>query len=183
MTSSSLFFSSSRFSRHFSPHASRPARSAQAAVEFLSTYGFALLGLLITLGAINYFGFFNPSTLRSSDCLFPRGIECRDYIINQADPGSGVAPYLRLALTNEYPVNITVTGASLSTLQYAETTTCTLVPAGSWGLGEQRTLWCRIPDAVYGADTFYQGAVRLNFTQYGGSYPFSVSGRFSVRAQ
>nr|MCK4929953.1 hypothetical protein [Nanoarchaeota archaeon] len=54
---------------------------AQAALEYLTTYGWAILAALIAIGALAYFGFLNPSNLLPSKCDFGRQLECVEYRI------------------------------------------------------------------------------------------------------
>jgi len=55
-------------------------RKSQAAMEFLMTYGWAILVVLIVIGALAYFGVLNPQRLLPERCTFPTGISCRDHI-------------------------------------------------------------------------------------------------------
>ena len=53
---------------------------AQAAFEFLTTYGWAFMVILIMIGAISYFGVLRPSL--PGRCLFSPEIECLEYKID-----------------------------------------------------------------------------------------------------
>lgn len=156
----------------------------QAALEFISTYGFAFLMLLVTLSVLSYFGVFNTSSFRSSSCSFPQGISCTDYVLDRADPGvpPGFGPYVRMNLTNSYGVNITLTAAQLSLRESETLTACAPLPT-NWGDGTSFILWCEFPSALFLPGTFYQGTVVVNFTQIGGGYSHSVTGRFATSAQ
>ncbi|MFO8016940.1 MAG: hypothetical protein R6U32_07610 [Candidatus Woesearchaeota archaeon] len=59
---------------------SKPQRRAQAAMEFLMTYGWAVLAVLIIIAALNYFGVLNPQRLLPDKCVFTSGVECRDMV-------------------------------------------------------------------------------------------------------
>ena len=52
---------------------------AQAALEFLMTYGWAILVVLIAVAALAYFGVLSPSTFFPDKCILPAGITCLDY--------------------------------------------------------------------------------------------------------
>jgi hypothetical protein len=56
-------------------------KKAQAAFEYLSTYGWAILAALIVVGALAYFGFLNPNNLLPNKCDFGKQMECVDYRI------------------------------------------------------------------------------------------------------
>ena len=56
-------------------------KKAQAAFEYLSTYGWAILAALVVVGALAYFGFLNPSNLLPNKCDFGKQMECVEYRI------------------------------------------------------------------------------------------------------
>lgn len=74
-------------------------KRAQSAMEFLMTYGWAFVVVLITLGVISYAGVFDISQLVEEKCDFLSGIICVDSLANN----TGVS----LALQNGLPVSIT----------------------------------------------------------------------------
>jgi hypothetical protein len=55
----------------------------QAALEFLTTYGWALLVILVMIGALVYFGLLNPSRALPNRCDAPPGFVCRDFQITE----------------------------------------------------------------------------------------------------
>ncbi len=56
-------------------------KKGQAAMEFLMTYGWAILVVLVVIGALSYFGVLSPSTLLPEKCTFPVSISCTDYSV------------------------------------------------------------------------------------------------------
>lgn len=54
-------------------------RKAQAALEFLTTYGWAFIVILVMIGALAYFGVLNPSKVTPNRCIVEAGIECKEY--------------------------------------------------------------------------------------------------------
>lgn len=58
-------------------------RRGQAALEFLTTYGWALLVILVMIGALVYFGLLNPSRILPNKCTATTGFVCEDYQITQ----------------------------------------------------------------------------------------------------
>jgi hypothetical protein len=61
-------------------------KRAQAAMEFLMTYGWAILVVLIVVGALAYFGVLNPQNLVPEKCVVSGGMfSCSDYIIQQGN--------------------------------------------------------------------------------------------------
>ncbi|MCD4759655.1 hypothetical protein K8R33_02115 [archaeon] len=56
-------------------------KKGQAAMEFLMTYGWAILVVLIAIGALAYFGVLNPSKFLPESCTIGPGIGCDDFKI------------------------------------------------------------------------------------------------------
>ena len=56
-------------------------RQGQAAMEFLATYSWAILAVLIAILALATFGFLNPSRFISGQCLLEPGIACVDFTV------------------------------------------------------------------------------------------------------
>jgi len=54
-------------------------KRGQAAMEFLMTYGWAILVVLIAIGALAYFGVLNPSKFLPESCTVGPGIGCDDF--------------------------------------------------------------------------------------------------------
>ena len=52
---------------------------AQAAMEFLMTYGWAVLVILVAIAALVYFGVLSPDRFVPTKCFLPAGIACIDY--------------------------------------------------------------------------------------------------------
>ena len=55
------------------------SRSAQAALEFIMTYGWAILVVLVAVGALAYFGVLSPDKFLPSKCTLQSGIACIDH--------------------------------------------------------------------------------------------------------
>lgn len=56
------------------------AKRGQAAMEFLMTYGWAILAVIITIAALAYFGVLNPSLFLPTSCTMFPGIACTDVV-------------------------------------------------------------------------------------------------------
>ena len=56
-------------------------RKAQAAMEFLMTYGWAILIVLIVLAALFFLGVFDPQTPNS--CIIPAPFNCKDIVFRE----------------------------------------------------------------------------------------------------
>lgn len=60
---------------------SKNSRKGQAALEYLVTYGWAILAAIIAIGALSYFGFISPSNLLPNRCNFGEQLECVEFQI------------------------------------------------------------------------------------------------------
>jgi len=82
-------------------------RRAQAALEFLTTYGWAFLVILIMIGTLAYFGILNPSKVLPNRCTFGAEFQCIDYQISVA------ASTFKLRLKNGVGESISVSAITL----------------------------------------------------------------------
>jgi hypothetical protein len=77
-------------------------RKAQAAMEFLMTYGWAILVVMVVVGALAYFGVLNPTMMLPERCVIQSGFDCVNYKIN-----AGAANF---EIRNSLGDTITITG-------------------------------------------------------------------------
>lgn len=56
----------------------------QAAMEFLMTYGWAILVVLIAIGALAYFGVLSPQKFLPKSCIVSPGFSCEDTKVTTA---------------------------------------------------------------------------------------------------
>ena len=54
-------------------------KKSQAALEFIMTYGWAILVVLVAIGALAYFGVLSPDRFLPSKCTLSSGIACIDH--------------------------------------------------------------------------------------------------------
>ena len=57
-------------------------RKGQAAIEFMMTYGWAILVVMIAIAALATFGVMNPSKYLADKCMFSNNFQCIDYQVN-----------------------------------------------------------------------------------------------------
>lgn len=117
-------------------------RRAQAAFEFLMTYGWAFMVVLIAIGALAYFGVLNPINFVPDSCTFQQEILCQDYqvVVDSSDD-----LVLRLFLQNNLAQTIAV-----SELNATSTDTLIEVSCGSEniGAGQATEFNCTFPVAA-----------------------------------
>ena len=79
----------------------RQKKKGQAALEFLTTYGWAFTIVLVMIGSLAYFGVLRTDMFLPERCLFESGITCKE---SQAEVGGNVKA--RLINTFGKPVQI-----------------------------------------------------------------------------
>ncbi len=83
-------------------------KKGQAALEFLMTYGWALVMILIVIAAILYFGVARPKDILPNRCMFSPQIGCVAYSLASSDNT------IRLKLMNNVGETITVSSLNLN---------------------------------------------------------------------
>jgi uncharacterized protein (UPF0333 family) len=58
-------------------------KKGQAALEFLMTYGWAIMVVLVAIGALAYFGVLSPDRFLPRKCFLEAGIGCGDFRVNE----------------------------------------------------------------------------------------------------
>ncbi len=157
-------------------------RKGQAALEFLTTYGWAIMVVLVMIGALAYFGVFNASDLLPPKCVFTTGITCRDYA---AFDNGGDLQFMFL-LENGLGTSIRIPQDQVVVSANGLSAVCT---NGSWpltiGAGETRTFVC----AGLGAGTSpgisqrTKASVNLNYTEVNGVFVHPISGEIQTAVQ
>jgi len=75
-------------------------KRAQAAMEFLMTYGWAILVVLIVIGALAYFGVLNPQNLLPEKCTLPVGLSCDEHVVKSSSTSGANDGSINLIVTN-----------------------------------------------------------------------------------
>ncbi len=143
-------------------------KRGQSALEYLVTYGWAILAIVIIAGVLWYFGIFNPSRFAGEkQCGGFSAFVCQDFRINTAGD-------LRILLNNKAGgsvtsvslthANGTAVACATSTVAANANTTCNLaviVPAGTSGnTVDQTTVTVTYTDSRSGIGHTDAGFVR-----------------------
>ena len=109
----------------------RKKMKAQAALEFLTTYGWAFLVILIMIGTLAYFGILSPGKILPNRCNFGSEFQCVDYQI------SATANTFKLRMKSAVSDPIDVSAITLSS-EAATQYTCSTPPANpsAWTSGK-----------------------------------------------
>ena len=148
---------------------------SQAALEFLTTYGWAFLVIVIMIGALAYFGILSPSKVLPNRCNFGSEFQCVDYAISV----TGNTFKLRIKNSVGQPINIDaakITLGSESVTQYSCTLTpSTQLPITAWKSGDTKDFtWdaCNSATAGFAADDKAKVLVTIKY------YPTSSSSTY-----
>src|SRR3989338_2238411 len=60
-----------------------PREKSQVAIEFLMTYGWAVMIALVGVGTLAYFGILSPDRFYPTACTLEPGIVCTDFKVNE----------------------------------------------------------------------------------------------------
>lgn len=99
----------------------------QAALEFLLTYSWAILVVIVIIGALAYFGVLNPKNFIPEKCTFGAGISCDDWAY------SSTTHNITLRLTNGYGRGIQVKNITVTSNDFTSSANCHWVPASVSG--------------------------------------------------
>ena len=58
----------------------------QATLEYLTTYGWVILLVIVGLGVISYMGILSPQKMIPERCSFGTQLSCEDYAIEEFSP-------------------------------------------------------------------------------------------------
>jgi hypothetical protein len=148
-------------------------RRGQAALEFLTTYGWALLVILVMIGALVYFGLLNPSKVLPNRCEVATGFLCKDFQIN--------AVGTNISITNKIGEPIkdmsAMVRSDLSTAPASNvwTTDCVVSPT-SVATDGQITISCPTLAFASLAGEKVKLDVQLFYTKSRGSYNMTMQG-------
>ena len=151
------------------------SRKSQAALEFLTTYAWAFLVIIIMIGALAYFGVLSPSKLLPERCNFGSEIACnKDLLVATSVAGDNVVGgaadnAVTMRLRNGAGTQLTVTGATVIT-DVANTGICSVFmqnAAGvetalplTWDSDETRTF---VVECATGNNLVKKEKIKFNF--------------------
>jgi hypothetical protein len=150
-------------------------RKAQSAVEYLTTYSWAIIIIAITLGALYALGLFSPSSFISNQCIFPADFGC----LNDFFYANGIV-FLNIEQATDSPINVTAIGCNASGLASNMTlfqgANQMYIPIGS---NSTFSASCYANGSVYTSQpgSLYRGYVVLNYTSLQTGFQHVLIGR------
>lgn len=161
----------------------REQRKGQAAMEFLMTYGWAILAAIIAIGVLAYFGVFSPSRLAGPAGLVGPPFNLDDFNINNDDTNGD---YITMIVTQNLGESITLStttadGSGSATDGFAfilpDGTACAISDTGSiidattpgaWTSGTQVTITATCATDAWASGDAVRGDITIRYASSGG---------------
>ncbi|MEK6922971.1 MAG: hypothetical protein AABX08_04190 [Nanoarchaeota archaeon] len=156
----------------------------QAAMEFLMTYGWAILVVLIAIGALAYFGVLSPGRFLPQSCTLAPGFACSDFVIDNVAAGSN-----DLTIVVRNGIGAAAGGVVFTVTENTATgPPCVdVTPANPTSIQEGNTatfLWdCPSVDAATAEGTRFKGILRLQYLLSGQTLTHTVTGDLTARVE
>ena len=146
-------------------------KKGQAALEFLTTYSWAIMIILLTVGALTYFDIFNTSRFISERCETGAQISCVEAAVSESGD-------FKIRLTNNYPVDIVVESLSVSHLG----TTRTENVDEEFGRGETNEIDFSLDsDLSLSSNNREMFDIEIKFKRSGGDNSYDILGNIVLR--
>ncbi|MGV8168684.1 MAG: hypothetical protein ACP5N3_01370 [Candidatus Nanoarchaeia archaeon] len=148
-------------------------KRGQAALEFLTTYGWAFMVILVMIGALAYFGVLNPQNLIPDQCAVTSGFTCADFQVGNAS--------MKFLIINNMGEPITVNTVAVTRNSVSVVNACT-VPAGNINDGEQATMNCTTNFASLGkpVGSKVKLGYSFNYVKTSGSFNHTATGTITA---
>lgn len=151
-------------------------KRGQAALEFLSTYGFAFLIILVMIGALTYFGVLSPQKFIPERCLIGSEFSCEDFRIQRiAGDDATVSIVIINQLGNSIYYNMTSANATSQFGNAANPAACTS-SSGTTAVvgGNAATVTCTLTGTFPATGEKVKVALDFQYTELGGTFPHPV---------
>jgi hypothetical protein len=151
---------------------------AQSAMEYLMTYGWAILIIGITLSVLFEMGLFKPNTYVTNLCVLPSGFGCNP---DSLTTGGTLTLTIKNALND--PINITAIGCSKNET-FLNMQTPNNPPSNQIYLpiGGTSTISVSCQGAPSHAGSLYKGYVIINYTDDVTGFPQTIYGSVVIKA-
>ena len=164
-------------------------KRGQAALEFLTSYGWAILVVLVMIGALSSFGILTPGTFLPERCNIDPSFSCVEYnaLKEQGQVNVILRNQLGLTIDTIEVINATVAGSSVSVtcVEGLDSAGSFSAHTGSFGPGSNIWLRCAGFDgddwATIGSKENFE--IVISYTAQGRSLPRSVTADLYVNVQ
>ncbi len=148
----------------------------QSAMEYLMTYGWAILLIAIVAGVIFGSGLLNPASATSSFCSLEAGFSCEQYYMY----ANGILSVSVLQTTSG-PLTVTAIGCNTNATQI----TTANVPATTLQIDQNSTfdVQCMAGGSQFSGSIgqLFTGHLQINYTDITTGFPQTVFGSVSVK--
>ncbi len=159
-------------------------KKGQAAMEFLMTYGWAILAAIIAIGVLAYFGVFSPGRLvaGAATANAPFGISAHNVLSTGTNDGTVNIDMIQNSGDTLQNVVVTVTGTgALSAV------TCTSAAVAQWFTGTEQSLALDCTDGtaadLMGSGDTFSGNIAISYNKAGSTLALQTTGSVRDRAQ
>jgi len=145
---------------------------AQTAIEYLTSYGWMILIVVVVITALFAFGIFNPSSHVSNSCTMPASFSCQGISLAQ---NGGL--YINLTQNTGDPINITAISCDATqSTRNAEV----LTPPVYLGSGDNASfvMQCYTNSSTFSGTygSVYHGYLIVNYTDLVSSFQYTSVG-------
>lgn len=146
-------------------------KKAQAALEFLMTYGWAILVVLAAIGALAYFGVLSPSNFLPDQCTATSGIGClgKPSISNTAVIFTVTNGLGQTVLAENWSTNKPGPGSVYFCAK--GNTICTNINSSTVGWTDGTDLTIRYVPSTAFTTTSFKGTFQFNYTNANSGLP------------
>ena len=160
----------------------------QSAMEYLMTYGWALLVISLALVSLYTLGIFNPSIAVSSQCILPAGLACTGVSM----VSNGLVS-INLLQATETPINLTAWGCNANQTvanMYCPGSVCVSGSATAANQIEMQVganytfnvqCWGGTSQYSGSAGSAFRGYLTLNYTDLSSGLPHTLVGQLTAK--
>lgn len=135
-------------------------RKSQAALEFLTTYAWAFIALIVSVGALYYFGVIDFSKFLPQKCTFPSELKCVDFSLKPSEVDIRLLNNLgedihvtSLSITNDASTPMTCDSQGEFDWQHSKTTDIVFSNCGNGGYAADQRVELFITLTYYAINT------------------------------
>ena len=151
---------------------------AQSAIEYLTTYGWAILVIAIVLAVLYELGLFSPSTYVHTSCVFEADFGCLGSTFTE----NGILT-INVEQSTEGPINVTSIGCNSepSISHMVAFSTPYTIPIGG---NQTFVVQCYMNNTTPYSGTIgdlYTGYVEMNYTDIQSGFPHTLTGEIQEK--
>ena len=147
---------------------------AQASLEFVTTYSWAIAVVLIMIGAVVYMGVFDTEVFLRPFCEVSKELVCEDYSVETNQ--------IKLKLRNNFERNIEIYNMTIFTGVDQNIKTCNFGPPTVIDIGKTGDFTCAWGSGVLGKGVKERVGLQITYSREGGTNTYTVTGSVLAEA-